>query len=561
MVSLLKGILDYFADRKQARIEAGTENIIANFARYESVTHVSRAYDALPEMYKEDARIIAAKDERIAALTAQGVLTAEDEALGMFKPIAAALFGGFADLRETIESQIGTTLESALVPGSPAITEVYENAVGVLVDGILDAMDPGKEKISGDMRNEIKGTMTPLLGLGLTFTVGSTLAELIHPTKEMGFGHISHFLYDTVGFKSLMQAYIDPLRLNLIAQPTKYSINQLTKPFIPPWPDALEWYGRGHIDEDEMRDLREKHGIEDGWDYRYTRMGTKPSSYFMLNAIAKEGYWDADDFRFWLSDAGYGAFQITDTLLTPYEKKYKLKPPHTTQIDFLLDAYKHMNLRSTVGDERSIRKSLMIDGWLSRKDFEADLAQYKITAADAKDILDAIDMQQARKDAKELQKAYEKKFNYGRMTEDELKTALTELKLREGYVVSRTKYLATVKEGKLTVEGDEKTLTKAETIAAYKDGRKQKGWAIKQIDDIGYTVEDAALLVEGVDQDVKNDTTTEWVRAYEQRTLNLRMTPEELGTKLIELGRDENWVEARVAYIAERVLGKEKAEE
>ena len=478
---------------------------------------------------------------------------------GPFSSVPAALFEGFSELRETIESEIGTTLESALVPGSPEITEVYERTVDTILDTFLNAIDPGKKKITADLRTEIKGTMKPALNLGLTFTVGSTLAELIHPTKELGFGRISHFIYDTVGFKSLMDAYIEPIRRNLITQPTKYSINALTTPFIPPWPDALEWYGRGHIDEDEMRGLRTKHGIEDGWDYRYTRMGTKPSSYFMLNAIAREGFWDVDDFRFWLSDAGYGAFHITEELLTPYETKYGLKPPRTTQIDFLLDAYKQMNLRSTVGDVRGIRRKLMIDGWISRKQFEDDLGRYKISKADAQDVLDAIEMQQERKDAKELQRAFEKKFTYGRITQTELKEALLKLKLREDYIDARLTYLLTVKEGKLAIEEEkEKDLTNAQILNAWQSGVKEKGWALKRIDDKGYTTEDAVTIIDVEEKDHIEDVDDEWIRAYEQRTRNLRMTPAELEEMLVKHGKSPGWAKARAAYFEEIVLGKEE---
>jgi len=81
------------------------------------------------------------------------------------------------------------------------------------------------------------------------------------------------------------------------------------------------------------------------------------------------------------------------------------------------------------------------------------------------------------------------------------------------------------------------------------------------VDDMGYATEDATLLVESVDTKRKNDTIKEWQRAYESRTLAGRMTLEDLKSKLVELGKDESWSEARVAYIEERWLGKEEAEE
>ena len=549
---LKDSLLVFFENIKDFVFRMTVGHWIAVLQAAKDLDALELAYQGIPAPLRVMPEIARLYDVRKSEITG-------DWNISPFGQLSKSLYEGFAELRETIESEIGTTLESALKPGSPEITKVYDLTADKFLDAFLNAIDPNEKKITADLRGEIKGTMKPALNLGLTFTIGTALAELIHPTKELGFGRISHFLYDTVGFKSLMDAYIEPIRRNLITQPTKYSINALTTPFIPPWPDALEWYGRGHIDEEEMKALRAKHGIEPEWDYRYTRMGTKPSSYFMLNAIAREGFWDVDDFRFWLSDAGYGAFLITEELLTPYEVKYGLKPPRTTQIDFLLDAYKQMNLRSTVGDVRSIRRKLMIDGWISRKQFEDDLGRYKITPADAKDVLDSIEMQQERKDAKELQRAFEKKFTYGRITAEELKAELKKLKLRPDYIDARVVYLLTVKEGKLAIEEEvEKDLTNAQILNAWQSGVKEKGWALKRIDDKGYSTEDAVTIIDIEEKDQVEDVNDEWIRAYEQRTRNLRMTPAELEEMLVKHGKSPGWAKARAAYFKEIVLGKEE---
>lgn len=499
-------------------------------------------------------------DPEIAALyedaKARGELNAE---LGIFGGFAEALSKGFDKLKDGAEMSIEEIIETVLPSDSPALVEAFDPAIERLMNTLFSTLEFAGKEVDPKLKSDITDKIKPMIRLVVTFEVGSWLAEWIQPMKNTGLRHVAHGLYDTVGFKALSAAYLDPVRLNLVTQPVKYNINELTTPFIPPWKDALEWYGRGHIDEAEMLSLRKKHGIEDGWDYRYTRMGTKPSSYFMLNAIAREGFWDVDDFRFWLSDAGYGAFHIGEDLLTPYEKKYGLKPPRTTQIDFLLDAYKQMNLRSTVGDVRGIRRSLMIDGWISRKEFEDDLGRYKITKEDAQDVLDAIEMQQARKDAKELQRAFEKKYTYGRITQDELKEELTKLKLREDYIEARLTYLLTVKAGKLAIEEEAvKDLTNAQILSAWESGVKEKGWALKRIDDKGYTTEDAVTIIDVEERDHIEDVNDEWIRAYEQRTRNLRMSPAELEKKFVEHGKDPEWAKARATYFEEVVLGKEE---
>lgn len=499
-------------------------------------------------------------DAQIAALYEDAKLRGEqNKDLGLFGSLSDSLIGGFQDGADKIFGAAGKFMFGA----SPAI---WDPMVEPIEKMILDVLDATLKKIGVEdnaTRKVVTDTFTskvfPVVSLAITHQLATTAAELIHPTKEMGWGGLSHILHDTMGFKTLTDAYIDPIALNLVKMPIKYSINELTTPFVPGMREAMEWYGRGHIDEEEFTALRAKAGIEPKWDYRFQRMGTKPSSYFMLNAIAKEGFWDADDFKFWLSDAGYGAFQITEKLLTPYEVKYGLKPPSNTQIDFLLDAYKQMNLRSTVGDIRGIRRTLMAEGWITRKAFEEDLAAYKIKPEDAKDVLDAIELHQEIKEKKELAKAYEKKYLYGRITKEELTKKLLELGMRKDWVEAHVENLFVRKEGKIGAEEEGKTLTRSQIQNAYRYGQKGKGWALKQLDDMGYTIEDATLQVESEDVRRKNDAIDEWIRAYESRVLYGRMSIPDLKKKYTELGKTEEWAEARAAYILERLMGKEEA--
>jgi len=508
MGELWDGIVGFFENIKQHIWNFQMSFWIGWMQRVKCVEALENVYAVMPDNIKNDKAIKQYYEFRKNELHEAGFDTVGDVAGGLFSSLANDLFKGFKRLIPEMSGDIEKTTKEAIVKGSPAITDAFKDKLGLLVDGILDAIDPGGKKIPEDVRKQ----------------------------------------------------------LNLIKMPVKYSINELTTPFIPSFRDAEDWFGRGHIDEDEMKDLMRKHGIDTKWLWRYARMGTKPSSYFMLNAIGREGFWDADDFRFWLSDAGYGAFKITEDKMSPYEKKYGLKPPSTSQIDFLLNAYKHMNIRTTVGDVRAIRRSLLTDGWISREDFEKDLEKYKITKEDAKDALDAIEELQRRKDAKELQKAWEKKYLYGRIDKDELEKKLKELGLREGYVKARLEYLLARREGKLSVEGEEKTLSDARILQAFKQGLKDRGWAIKQIDDKGYTTEDATLIVDEEERELGAEIAREWQRAYETQARKGVISIADLKNKLKELGDKygtpwslEEWREARAKYVELMVKKEEEA--
>uniref|UniRef100_A0A6M3IHZ5 Uncharacterized protein n=1 Tax=viral metagenome TaxID=1070528 RepID=A0A6M3IHZ5_9ZZZZ len=531
------------------------------YQKVKCVSALDKVWGWTPGHVQDNLGVVGFYDFRKAELTESGMLTIADVGGTVFGSLAGDLFRGFQKIAPAMETSMETSVKDSIVKGSPGITDAFKGKLGLLIDVILDMADPEKTKIPEATRQEIKNGLEPLLGMGITFTVGTALAELIHPTKEMGWGHVSHMLYDTVGMKALAEAYIEPLRLNLIKQPFKYNINELTTPFIPPWKDFVEWYGRGHVDEEEMTTAMKMHGIKPEWQYRYQRMGSKPSSYFMLNAIGKEGFWDPDDFRFWLSDAGYGAFQITEELLTPYEVAYGLKPPTTTQIDFLMMAYNNMNIRGAIGDRRAMKRTLFTAGMITRDEYEKILVEEKIAKEDMKEPLDLLEELETLKYRKEFQSSYEKKYLYGRLTKDELTAKLKEIGLKEAYITARVENLFTRKEGKIDAEEEGKVLTRAQVINAYKWGQKTKTWAALEVDNLGYSTDDALLLVESVDQKIVNDTKKEWQRAAEAKCLAWRMGLDELKTRLTGLGYDELWAEARVAYIKERRLGKEEVEE
>ena len=262
MGELWDGIVGFFENIKQHIWNFQMSFWIGWMQRVKCVEALENVYAVMPDNIKNDKAIKQYYEFRKNELHEAGFDTVGDVAGGLFSSLANDLFKGFKRLIPEMSGDIEKTTKEAIVKGSPAITDAFKDKLGLLVDGILDAIDPGGKKIPEDVRKQIKETMEPVMGLGLTFLVGTALAELIHPTKEMGWGRISHFLYDTVGMKELMDAYIDPIRLNLIKMPVKYSINELTTPFIPSFRDAEDWYGRGHIDEDEMKDLMRKHGID-----------------------------------------------------------------------------------------------------------------------------------------------------------------------------------------------------------------------------------------------------------------------------------------------------------
>jgi hypothetical protein len=494
----------------------------------------------------------------------QAALAAKEEELGLgweagvLGQIAPALYEGFGALKDTIEGKIGETLQAALRPGTPEIKKVYDSVIDTLIDGLIAALERGGKEVSAELRGKIKSTMKPALSLGLTFTVGSVLAELIHPTKELGFGHVSHFLYDTIGFRSLMEAYIDPLRLNLITQPTKYSINELTTPFLPTEGEITGLARKYEITPDEYKHAMKQLGIMDPWpDRLYNGFWADPRLFEILRLMEVElpPPSPPGEAKNWLNRAGLGSYVGPDWWLA---MKFGKAGYDTIDIPVLIKVVKARNLQKELGDIRTLNRNIYKDGGYSREEYLKTLTARGIDRSKAEELLNAIDRELLEDVNKEWRAALEKKFLNGRLGLDELKAGLKRYGMQADRANARAERLNEQRVSKLAVTGDEKVLTRAEVRDLYETGQISKSEAIKRIDDQGYLFSDADMLITRVDKERTEDENAEYIRAYEQRALSGRMTVSALKEQYVKLGKSSRWADGRAMYIEERVLGKEK---
>jgi hypothetical protein len=337
--------------------------------------------------------------------------------------------------------------------------------------------------------NKYVDSMSSIIGLGLTFSVATVLAELIHPTKEMGFGHISHFLYDTIGFNSLMDAYIKPARYAGIEMPVRYNINTLLQTIKPEMRDAINWFGRGHIGDEGFKEFMRWHGIEDKWFGPYKRHAAYHLSYFMLNAIAGAGLYDEEKFKFWLSDAGYGAFPIHEEDLTEYEKTYGLKAPNESQIDFLLGNYARMSAAAEFAGVKSLAKKAYKEGMMTAAEFAEKLKMIGIneTVIDLEISLIDLEKQDEKKDLS--RSVIEKLYKYGRLTREDAILRLTGL----GYTESGAGELIDLVD--IQKEEEPKELTRAQLEGMFKRGVIDETLFRAKLINMKYETADIDLMV------------------------------------------------------------------
>jgi len=364
--------------------------------------------------------------------------------LGNFGGVASGFYNGFDDLSDTMISAIESSLDDLITFDSPGITDLFKDKLEEVLEKLFDKIDPNESKLTSAIKADLIGGIAPILGLGITFEVATTLAELIHPLKEMGFGHISHFVHDTVGFKSLSQAYIDPVRDNMIGIPIRYQINSLTRPLHPPMKEGIDWYGRGHIGDAQLKEFTKWHGWEDLWDKTLKRSSCRPISWFMLNSIGESGAYDKDGFKFWLSDSGFGAFAITSSDLTQYEQDYNLPAPNMSQVDWIIKAYEKLKVKWEYSDIKSLTDGLYREGifplsWAgadgTTKTYGTQDASYKgflidkaIVSEDYADLKLSLIKSRMAVDTKEASRAtYDALYRANQISSDDYTSALTAL--------------------------------------------------------------------------------------------------------------------------------------
>jgi len=556
MGDLWDGIKEFFANKASELHERQVANKITMLEKCGSVSCITLTWENGPAAVKDDERVIAYKNQRISELTAQGILTPTDQALGMFKALPAALYGGFGELSDTMQTAITESLKKGLTFSSTDQQKAFSGVLDTVFDGMLNTLDKDKTKIPESVRTDLKTKMAPIMTLGLTFTVATALAELIHPTKEMGWGHVSHFLYDTVGMRALMAAYIDPIRDALIATPTRYAVMSLAKPFYPTEGEMTGLARKYEVTEAQYREGMAAAGVKDEWvDALLHGFWADPRLFEILRLmeVTRPDQKVDPEAEKWLKKAGLQAYVGPDWWLA---MKFGKAGYDKIDIPVLIKVVRSRFLSKELGDIRTLDRNLYKDGVYDRATYEKKLAERNITKEEAKELLDSIDRERAAELNKILIKAWEKRYAYKRTDEKTLLAELKKLGMTEERAKARIEYLNVLVLGKLASEYEDKVLTDTKILDAYETGLKTKEWAVKALDDKGFTTSDALLLADISEKGIKKDISDEWARAYEQRVKNGRMSVEELEKKYMELGRAPEWAKARAAYVAELAQGK-----
>ena len=554
MGNLLEEIVQFFDTSKARTDEEKARNAIAVIQGCRDLTTLTALIMVLPGNITALPIVDAAIKSQQSELEKQG-----DH--GIYAPITKALFDGVAELSEPIQDALVQVLRDALVPGSPKVTEAIEGSLEVLVDAVLNPIIPPDRPGAEEARKQIKSTIMPLVRLETTIAGAATLAELIHPMKEMGFGSLSHVFHDSFGFQALTGAAIGPLSRAVVGAPIEKSINKIFQPYLPVQGELTGLARKHEITKDQYREAMRGYGVKEEYiDALLTGFWADPRLFEIVRIIpyARPPGSCPEEAAAWLRKAGLQQYIGENWWLA---LKFAKAGYDDLDIPVLIDVVNAMYLQKELGDIRTVKKSQYKTGQITREAYTTFLMSRGLHREEINEMLDAIAVETKSEFAAEKQKLYEKKFLNGRMTEADLRTAFALVPLEQEFIDLRVKYLVEQKLGKLREDTDSRALTVSQIIDAFENGTWTKDAAVKRLDDMGWLQADALVILDNAEKKLIADDNAERIRAAEQAAKNLRLSKGELLAVYAAAGKRPGWAAARADYIEQLVMGKESTSE
>jgi len=284
---------------------------------------------------------------------------------------------------------------------------------------MIDHLDLKAHSPASPALEKTIGIAAGSIGLGLAAYAAGMVVETLSLGQIDGFDKFWDQVVAATGVYRISRLLTSlPLELSVM-RPLGYEYNSVFRTYKPKIMDAVNWFGRGHIGDEGFKEFMKWHGIEDEWFEEYKRSACRETSYFMLNAIAREGMYDEKKFQFWLSDAGYGAFPITTPMLTEYEKTYGLTAPEETQIDFLLNNYRKMSEKAEFSGIQGLAKKSYIRGDITWETFEMFLTKIGKPEIVRNMIRDAAELEKADVERDLALSIWQKMYRVNRITVEE----------------------------------------------------------------------------------------------------------------------------------------------
>ncbi len=222
-------------------------------------------------------------------------------------------------IREDLIGGIAAGFQWLSTWASRAVGNILEAVIGYIQR--IGRIDPtNAPSVAGGLMSLV-GVM--VLGLS-TMTIAG---ELMHPMKELGFGHVSAMIGNCVNYGAISGAFMGALVGAALTTPLRYYFNYMLRPWLPDrrvmdmsmsrelfsqpetlvapkWVEPIKALVGPDPDAFERRMLG-YHGFADEWFPVYKELANTPVGYFALAGIARTGVFEPSFFNEAIQRAGY----------------------------------------------------------------------------------------------------------------------------------------------------------------------------------------------------------------------------------------------------------------
>ena len=391
-----------------------------------------------------------------------------------------------------------------------------------------------------------------LLGIGAVSAGGLAMmtlgGELMHPLKEIGFGHVSAMIGDVVNYKMISGVVIGAILTSGLRTPLNYYINSLLRPWILERRDFMELLSRQAFTKPEILMPEEAVGpfkvamgvsgdeFIDNYlgfygfpaTYRpfFDELSNTRIGYFALAAVARDGTFDETWFNESLHRAGY-AERVISQLIDMYRRAAQLK----AQGQFASTAFKRY--REGLTDKDTFTHELEVFG------YAPDKVERFLVAGD-------LDMETDI--TSDMVAAYRASLRRGKITPVDFEKGLELLGITRRRIDHYLSQESIWRGGELAPDSEEtvKGRYAATAIRAYKEGFATKEGLQATLTTLGYTPQDITQLVLRGDMEYQLDFSLDLLAAYREAYRKDIITTEGFRKGLGDLGmveeRIDGWI-------------------
>ena len=171
----------------------------------------------------------------------------------------------FLDLWQSVVQLINVDLVDAIGRGLTWLTDRLRSIIMGFIEG-LQGVGAGYSPI---LPEDVPAIFGQLVAVGLAGVGAITLlqagVELLHPTHNLGLGHISAIIFEFTQYRLVCGIFVGAMLGALLREPARYYFNRMFRPTLPTWAELQAMARKHELSRAEFYDAMAYHGFTDDW--------------------------------------------------------------------------------------------------------------------------------------------------------------------------------------------------------------------------------------------------------------------------------------------------------